>query len=415
MADESYPLVSIFVVVKNARGTIRRCIESLITDSYPNKEIIVQDGASDDGTSEIVAAFSELVRHYVEKDSGISEGFYRAIRRCSGEYLICILADEELIPGVLENRVAYLEEGSDVVYGDRYTTTYSGEIKRLQKSRDWDYKLCLESRFVPFFCTALFRRQCLLDTAILNVDEENYEGYADWCIWWLIGSKYKVRYVPGAVAKFAIYDGQLGRQHGRHLQHTQARYRVIMDLTKDDSIFSNPSSVRSKAIFGIYLHNAHGFLEHDDYEAAKQQCLLAQKYYVDVERVLALVSCVRDDDINLRSFFSYKLRIILFFKFHRFFVKIKKARNIVIMGAWEMGLVVLALCRLRRVNVLYFIDNDPQKSGHEYYGIKVFSLNDSIQFAKDADSIVITSERACKSVCEGLRTGGYEGDFVSFY
>ncbi|MBW1702357.1 MAG: glycosyltransferase, partial [Deltaproteobacteria bacterium] len=56
MADSTnkFPLVSIFCMCKDRRQTIRRCVESVLNQDYPNIEFVVQDGASTDGTLEIL-------------------------------------------------------------------------------------------------------------------------------------------------------------------------------------------------------------------------------------------------------------------------------------------------------------------------------------------------------------------------
>lgn len=48
--EESYPLVSIVVGVRNMETTIGPCIESLLAQDYPSKEIIIIDDGSSDET-----------------------------------------------------------------------------------------------------------------------------------------------------------------------------------------------------------------------------------------------------------------------------------------------------------------------------------------------------------------------------
>jgi glycosyltransferase involved in cell wall biosynthesis len=52
----SNALVSVTIVTYNSGRFIRRCLESVLQQRYPNKEVIVVDNASTDNTSELLAA-----------------------------------------------------------------------------------------------------------------------------------------------------------------------------------------------------------------------------------------------------------------------------------------------------------------------------------------------------------------------
>src|SRR6185312_16502829 len=51
--------VSIFMFVRNGAPTLRRAIDSVLAQTYPNIEFIVQDGASTDGTLDILRSYGE--------------------------------------------------------------------------------------------------------------------------------------------------------------------------------------------------------------------------------------------------------------------------------------------------------------------------------------------------------------------
>ena len=54
MPDRQTPLVSIMSFCKNREQTIRRSIDSVLSQSYTNIEFVIQDGASTDGTVGII-------------------------------------------------------------------------------------------------------------------------------------------------------------------------------------------------------------------------------------------------------------------------------------------------------------------------------------------------------------------------
>ena len=118
--SNKYPLVSIFCFCKNRVKTIRRCIDSIITQDYPNVEIIVQDGASTDGTLEILQEYGNQIKLVSEPDTGPMDGFFRALQRIRGEFFGSCLSDEELFPHAVSWGVENLIKRPEVaaIYGD---------------------------------------------------------------------------------------------------------------------------------------------------------------------------------------------------------------------------------------------------------------------------------------------------------
>ena len=94
-ANDDMPLVSNILPVINRAGTIRRCIDSLLAQDYPNFEIIVQDAASTDGTLEILKSYGDKIQLFSEPDSGPEEGRCRAKKRAKGDIVSYCYSDEE--------------------------------------------------------------------------------------------------------------------------------------------------------------------------------------------------------------------------------------------------------------------------------------------------------------------------------
>ena len=81
--NNNTPLVSIIVVTFNAIEKLRLTIENIMTLESDNYEIVVQDGASTDGTADYLATLDSRVRWQSESDKGIydalrSEKLHRA-------------------------------------------------------------------------------------------------------------------------------------------------------------------------------------------------------------------------------------------------------------------------------------------------------------------------------------------------
>ena len=77
----SFPKISIITVVYNSCNTIKDTIDSILSQDYPNIEYIVIDGASSDGTIDIVKQYSKNIKYFIsEEDSGIYDAMNKGIK-----------------------------------------------------------------------------------------------------------------------------------------------------------------------------------------------------------------------------------------------------------------------------------------------------------------------------------------------
>ncbi|HYP82106.1 glycosyltransferase family 2 protein [Variovorax sp.] len=100
---DELPLVSYVTVVRNNAATLERAIESVQQQTYPNVEHIVLDGASTDGTVDVILRNAARLDYFVsEPDSGLYDAINKAVPLAHGQ-LICILnSDDWLEPHAAE-------------------------------------------------------------------------------------------------------------------------------------------------------------------------------------------------------------------------------------------------------------------------------------------------------------------------
>lgn len=118
--------LSIITISFNAEKVIERTILSVLNQSEQVYEYILIDGASTDGTCEIIRSYEEQFKakgiryiHVSEKDKGISDAFNKGIKRASGDLVGIINADDELMPDACKILTEYAEKHpADIYYGD---------------------------------------------------------------------------------------------------------------------------------------------------------------------------------------------------------------------------------------------------------------------------------------------------------
>ena len=115
-------LVSIIIPSFNARSTIQDCIESALRQTLPDREIIVVDGGSTDGTMDVVRGFAPgLVAWSSEPDNGIYDAANKGVRRARGDWVYFLGADDVFSDDTVLERMADLLQGTPenirVIYG----------------------------------------------------------------------------------------------------------------------------------------------------------------------------------------------------------------------------------------------------------------------------------------------------------
>lgn len=106
MAD-SPPLISIVIAVFNGKKTLQQCIDSIHEQSYENKELIVIDGGSTDGTLDLLRENAGKIDRWIsEKDRGIYDAWNKGVRHASGQWISFLGADDYLWDVHVLERVA---------------------------------------------------------------------------------------------------------------------------------------------------------------------------------------------------------------------------------------------------------------------------------------------------------------------
>lgn len=95
MSVTKQPLVSIIVAVFNGVNTLQECIDSVIRQSYGNKELIIIDGGSNDGTVNLLKANDAGITYWLsEPDKGVYNAWNKGLSHAKGEWICFLGADD---------------------------------------------------------------------------------------------------------------------------------------------------------------------------------------------------------------------------------------------------------------------------------------------------------------------------------
>ena len=131
-AAASAPMISVVVAVFNADKTLEQCLRSISDQTYRYIQLIVIDGASTDGSLEIIKRFDDKIDDWVsEPDKGIYDAWNKALARAKGDWVCFLGADDYFWDAqVLEKVAGYLQgldQGLCVAYGKIMAVNEAGE------------------------------------------------------------------------------------------------------------------------------------------------------------------------------------------------------------------------------------------------------------------------------------------------
>lgn len=105
--------VSVMVTTFNTGRLVAETIQSILSQTYTNLELVIADDASQDDTAAIIRTAanrdSRIVPLFSDANRGMSANVNRALDRCSGKYIALLSGDDIMLPDKLARQVAFLE------------------------------------------------------------------------------------------------------------------------------------------------------------------------------------------------------------------------------------------------------------------------------------------------------------------
>lgn len=167
--------ISYNVINAGRKDFLRQCLESVHNQTYKNIEHIVIDGASNDGTLDILQEYADKgwIRYYSEPDSGIYDAMNKGIDKANGDYVVFLNSDDYFC----SNRAISLSIEAILVNNADFSCATAQFI-----GKDTVYYMYPRLRAcftgTPFSHQTMFASKKMLQA--LHGFDENYKLYADY-------------------------------------------------------------------------------------------------------------------------------------------------------------------------------------------------------------------------------------------
>jgi len=172
-------LVSIIIPCFNVENYIDECVNSVLAQTYPHKEIICIDNNSTDGTlarlHELAARSSGLIQVSMASQKGAPAARNKGIELSKGEWIQFLDADDLLLPAKIERQMDLIRAQitpPDVIAG--------GVTTRFADNHDEDYELTTDNVWkalvkgtAGYTCSNLYKRSAMLEVGGWNTEKKS--------------------------------------------------------------------------------------------------------------------------------------------------------------------------------------------------------------------------------------------------
>lgn len=143
----SKPKITIITASYNAEAFIEHTIRSVAAQTYPNIEYIVIDGASTDGTLDVIKKHEDRITKWIsEPDRGIADAMNKGWKMASGDFVLFLHADDYLIDdSTIDDAVQHMLGEYDIyAFGIYFSRWWRGGRRQRKQPRGFTWLMNLK-------------------------------------------------------------------------------------------------------------------------------------------------------------------------------------------------------------------------------------------------------------------------------
>lgn len=181
---KKFPKITIYIVNRNYGKYIKQALESVISQTYKNIELIIIDDNSTDSSKVLIRTFKKKYKKTIilfnKKKIGLVKSINRAIKKSKGKYIIRLDSDDYLHPKAVEEMYLKIKNDKKIglVFPNFYWTNSNGEIFSKFK---YNYKSNLLIKYIPAHgACSLINKKILKKIGGYNELFDRQDGYYIW-------------------------------------------------------------------------------------------------------------------------------------------------------------------------------------------------------------------------------------------
>lgn len=258
MLTNRLPKISIVLPVFNTVNFIERSIKSVVEQDYPEFELFIKDGGSEDGTLEIIQRYAKkypkIIKWISNKDRGQSDAINIGLKHINGEILAYLNGDDLYKPGALKKIGNYFLHHPEIMWAcgmcdiidkdDKPIRTWITAYKNFWLKR-YSYSMLLVSNYISQM-GVFWRRRVYEEIGDMDV---NQHYVMDYDYWLRMGQKYKPGVINKYLASFRIVPTT--KSSTGFVKQFKDEYKVVSRYSNNGFILAL-HNIHNKLIVSIY-------------------------------------------------------------------------------------------------------------------------------------------------------------------
>jgi glycosyltransferase involved in cell wall biosynthesis len=290
-------LVSIITPSYNQAAYLEQTILSVLNQDYPRIEYIVADGASTDGSVEIVKKYADKFVYWVsEKDHGQAEAINKGFARATGDIVAWLNSDDYYLQGTVSAAVRVFEENPDavLVYGNMLAVDEHGETFNTlnYKPLRLEDLLCFQIIGQP----AVFMRRSALQRT--NGLDANFHFLLDHLLWLQI-AKYGGMLHVDQIWSAARYHAE-AKNRAKAAEFGREAFRILDFAAQDNELAPVLAKVNRRARASAHRVDARYLL--DGSQPANALSAWMRALFIHPPTALARINIFISAVLNLLGF-----------------------------------------------------------------------------------------------------------------
>lgn len=214
---QDFPIVSVIIPVYNAEQYLANCLNSVLSQTLYNFEILLIDDGSLDKSGEICNRYAECdnrIRVFHKENGGVSSARNLGLKNAKGKWLTFLDSDDELMSDALEYLVKIANSQSDLVLAGYDTINcQTGVVKSTSDFPFVSKKLCRDSAiklmyrsdfYLCFICSKLYKNSIIKKNNLYFDETIYYSEDRLFVIQYLSNCKNFIQYSTKSIYKYYI-------------------------------------------------------------------------------------------------------------------------------------------------------------------------------------------------------------------
>lgn len=274
------PTISIIVAVYNAEKYLKRCIDSLLAQTFTDFEVLLINDGSTDNSGVMCDEYTRndsRFKAFHRTNHGVGSTRHFGMGQAQGTYTIHVDPDDWLESNTLQALydTACKQQADMVIYDFMEEYPHKSVRSSQQPTRcDAPQVLCdiLSSKLHGGCCNKLIRRSCYTDYGIHFIEGLNW-GEDTVTVIRLLQQPIRVAYCKDTVYHYDFHSNTSSYTRiatPEKLEHRERSVRLLMELTTDQSLMKYVySRLLTVAYLAIYLNTYSGKEFHRRYDVLK--------------------------------------------------------------------------------------------------------------------------------------------------